>query len=134
MADVGGLLGAARAVIQMKSQVNSLEPVIAFHHSAPLSGGCWTGYHDWRTDSSGSIEDDLVEFFLDRNEQSEHLLGACGELVNRVIYDCQQFHGGGGYMRGTAHERMARDARIQAIGGGATEVMLEEVAKRSVVV
>jgi acyl-CoA dehydrogenase len=25
---------------------------------------------------------------------------------------------------------MARDARIQAIGGGATEVMLEEVAKR----
>ena len=54
----------------------------------------------------------------------------CGELVNRVLYDCQQFHGGGGYMRGTAIERMARDARIQAIGGGATEVMLEEVAKR----
>jgi acyl-CoA dehydrogenase len=25
---------------------------------------------------------------------------------------------------------MARDARVQAIGGGATEVMLEEVAKR----
>ncbi len=29
-----------------------------------------------------------------------------------------------------AIERMARDARVQAIGGGATEVMLEEVAKR----
>ena len=27
-------------------------------------------------------------------------------------------------------ERMVRDARVQAIGGGATEVMLEEVAKR----
>ena len=27
-------------------------------------------------------------------------------------------------------ERMTRDARVQAIGGGATEVMLEEVAKR----
>ena len=54
----------------------------------------------------------------------------CGELVNRVMYDCQQFHGGSGYMRGTAIERMTRDARIQAIGGGATEVMLEEVAKR----
>jgi len=25
---------------------------------------------------------------------------------------------------------MARDARVQTIGGGATEVMLEEVAKR----
>ena len=28
---------------------------------------------------------------------------------------------------------MSRDARVQSIGGGATEVMLEEIAKRSVV-
>ncbi|PWE32591.1 acyl-CoA dehydrogenase [Maritimibacter sp. 55A14] len=54
----------------------------------------------------------------------------CGELVNEVMYDCLQFHGGMGYMRESAIERMARDARVQAIGGGATEVMLEEVAKR----
>ena len=54
----------------------------------------------------------------------------CGELVNRVTYACQQFHGGYGYMREYPIERMVRDARIQAIGGGATEVMLEEVAKR----
>ncbi|WP_246723555.1 acyl-CoA dehydrogenase family protein [Rhizobium sp. ARZ01] len=54
----------------------------------------------------------------------------CGELVNEVMYDCLQFHGGFGYMRESAIERMTRDARIQAIGGGATEVMLEEVAKR----
>jgi len=47
-----------------------------------------------------------------------------------VVYDCQQFHGGFGYMREAAIERMVRDARVQAIGGGATEVMLEEVAKR----
>lgn len=53
-----------------------------------------------------------------------------GELVNEVMYDCVQFHGGMGFMRGTAIERMARDARVQSIGGGATEVMLEEVAKR----
>jgi acyl-CoA dehydrogenase len=54
----------------------------------------------------------------------------CGELVNQVMYDCLQFHGGTGYMRGTAIERMTRDARVQSIGGGATEVMLEEIAKR----
>jgi len=54
----------------------------------------------------------------------------CGELVNRVLYDCVQFHGGMGYMRETPVERMSRDARVQAIGGGASEVMLEEVAKR----
>ena len=54
----------------------------------------------------------------------------CGELVNKVMYDCQQFHGGFGYIRESAIERMVRDARIHAVGGGATEVMLEEVAKR----
>ncbi len=54
----------------------------------------------------------------------------CGELVNEVMYGCLQFHGGFGFMRGSAIERMTRDARVQSIGGGATEVMLEEVAKR----
>jgi acyl-CoA dehydrogenase len=54
-----------------------------------------------------------------------------GELVNEVLYTCQQFHGGMGYIRETAIERLFRDARVLAIGGGATEVMLEEVAKRS---
>jgi acyl-CoA dehydrogenase len=53
-----------------------------------------------------------------------------GELVNEVMYDCVQFHGGMGFMRESTIERMARDARVQSIGGGATEVMLEEVAKR----
>jgi acyl-CoA dehydrogenase len=54
----------------------------------------------------------------------------CGELVNEVMYACVQFHGGMGFMRESTIERMARDARVQAIGGGATEVMLDEVAKR----
>jgi acyl-CoA dehydrogenase len=54
----------------------------------------------------------------------------CGELVNRVMYDCLQFHGGFGFVRDSAIERMARDARVHSIGGGATEVMLEEIAKR----
>ena len=53
-----------------------------------------------------------------------------GDLVNQVLYDCVQFHGGMGFIRETAIERMSRDARVQAIGGGASEVMLEEIAKR----
>ena len=55
------------------------------------------------------------------------------EVVNQIMYDCVQFHGGIGYMRESAIERMYRDARILPIGGGATEVMLEEVAKRAYV-
>jgi len=54
---------------------------------------------------------------------------AC-ELNVEVVNACLQLHGGSGYMRGTPIERMTRDARIQTIGGGATEVMLEEIGKR----
>jgi acyl-CoA dehydrogenase len=53
-----------------------------------------------------------------------------GELVNEVVQACQQFHGGMGYMHGVPIERLWRDARVLAIGGGATEVMLDEAAKR----
>ena len=53
------------------------------------------------------------------------------EVVNEVMYECTQFHGGMGFMRESAIERMYRDARVLTIGGGATEVMLEEVAKRA---
>lgn len=52
------------------------------------------------------------------------------ETAQRVMYDCVQFHGGMGYMRETPIERMSRDVRIHSIGGGASEVMLEEVGKR----
>ena len=55
-----------------------------------------------------------------------------GELVNEVVQTCQQFHGGMGFIRETAIERLWRDARVLGIGGGATEVMLDEVAKRYV--
>ena len=55
----------------------------------------------------------------------------CGELVNEVMYACVQFHGAMGFMRESSIERMARDARVLSIGGGATEVMLEVIASMS---
>jgi acyl-CoA dehydrogenase len=67
---------------------------------------------------------------LDATKEVSMVKAYCGELVNAVMYDCLQFHGGAGYMSESTIERMTRDARIQAIGGGATEVMLEEIAKR----
>ena len=52
------------------------------------------------------------------------------EVLHDVVHGCLQLHGGAGFMRGMPIERMVRDARVLTIGGGATEVMLEEVAKR----
>lgn len=73
----------------------------------------------------------LMEQGVDATRQVSELKALAGELVNEVLYDCVQFHGGQGFMRETPVERMARDARVMPIGGGATEVMLDEVAKRS---
>jgi acyl-CoA dehydrogenase len=67
---------------------------------------------------------------MDSVREVSELKAYLGELVNRILYDCVQFHGGMGYIAETAVERMYRDVRIGSIGGGATEVMLEEVAKR----
>lgn len=71
---------------------------------------------------------------VDRGEDAIRDVSMCkaywGELVNKVMYECQQFHGGFGYLQEGAIERMARDARLCSIGGGATEIMLEEIAKR----
>jgi len=54
----------------------------------------------------------------------------CAEMVQEVAHICLQLHGGSGYMRGMEIERLYRDVRIHSIGGGATEVMLDEIAKR----
>jgi acyl-CoA dehydrogenase len=66
----------------------------------------------------------------DATRQVSEVKAYVGELANRVLYDCVQFHGGMGFIAETAVERLYRDVRIASIGGGATEVMLDEVAKR----
>jgi acyl-CoA dehydrogenase len=75
----------------------------------------------------------LSEQGVDNVKEMSGVKAYGAEVINQIMYDCVQFHGGSGYMRDTPVERMARDARILPIGGGATEVMLEEVAKRSMV-
>ena len=72
----------------------------------------------------------LVDQNQDCVREISQLKALAGELANDVAYGCQQCFGGMGYIRETAIERLWRDARILAIGGGATEVMLEEAAKR----
>jgi acyl-CoA dehydrogenase len=54
---------------------------------------------------------------------------AC-DSCNEVMYDCVQLHGGMGFMQESVIERMSRDARVLTIGGGTSEVMYGEVAKR----
>lgn len=52
------------------------------------------------------------------------------EIANRVAYQSMQFHGGYGYMEECPIARYYRDVRLYAIGGGASEVMRDIIAKR----
>jgi citronellyl-CoA dehydrogenase len=52
-----------------------------------------------------------------------------GDLLQRVVYDCQQFHGGMGYVVETPVARAFRDARLITIGAGTSEIMKEIIAK-----
>lgn len=73
---------------------------------------------------------DLAEAGQDCAREVSMVKAFSPEVLHEVVHGCLQLHGGMGFMRGTPIERMVRDARVLTIGGGATEVMLEEVAKR----
>ncbi len=53
-----------------------------------------------------------------------------GDLAQQVAYDCLQAHGGYGYMEEYDLARFTRDIRLITIGGGASEIMKEIIAKK----
>ena len=55
----------------------------------------------------------------------------CGDLAQRVAYDCLQIHGGYGFIEEYDACRQYRDARLLTIGGGTSEIMKEIVCKYS---
>jgi len=53
----------------------------------------------------------------------------CSDLDQRVMYDCMQIMGGFAYTTEYPIGRAWRDARLNTIGGGASEIMKEIIAK-----
>jgi len=53
----------------------------------------------------------------------------CGELAQKVTYDCLQAHGGYGFVEEYDIARQYRDVRLITIGGGTSEIMRELIWK-----
>jgi len=52
------------------------------------------------------------------------------EMLNRVVGQCVQFHGGYGYMEEYPIARIFRDARVQTIYAGTSEIMLLIISRQ----
>ena len=52
-----------------------------------------------------------------------------GDLMQKVLYDCQQLHGGFGYVTEYPISRAWTDGRLLTIGGGTSEIMKEILTK-----
>src|SRR2546430_15492877 len=85
-----------------------------------IEAGRWLTYAAWQKYAAG--EDAVREVSMAK------LFTA--EMVNRVAYGCVQLHGGYGYKREDAGERLARDARLMTIGGGTRREMKNNIATR----
>jgi citronellyl-CoA dehydrogenase len=55
----------------------------------------------------------------------------CGRLIRQVADGCLQYYGGMGFMNEAPISRLYRDCRVLSIGGGADEIMLEIISKRT---
>ena len=73
----------------------------------------------WRVEQG---ESPVAEIAMLKNQATQTMAFCASEAV--------QIHGGTGYMRGTKVERIYREVKVNAIGGGAEEIMKDLAARQ----
>ena len=73
----------------------------------------------WRIDQG---ESPIADIAMLKNQATRTMAFCASEAV--------QLHGGMGFMRGTKVERIYREVKVNAIGGGAEEIMKELAARQ----
>lgn len=77
---------------------------------------------------------DLVAWQMDHSQASPASLAMLKNVSTTCLEHCAkegvQIFGGAGYLRGTAVERIYRETKVMAIGGGAEEIMKELAARQ----
>ena len=73
----------------------------------------------WRVEQG---ETPVAEICMLKNQATQTMAFCASEAV--------QIHGGMGFMRGTKAERIYREVKVNAIGGGAEEIMKDLAARQ----
>ncbi len=134
------LVGAITTVSGMEQMVSD---AIGYGHEREAFGRPIIKFQVWRhkfvehltaIEAAKRLTYHAVDLY-DRKEEAVREISMAklfaGDLAQKVAYDCQQFHGGMGYIEETPIARAWRDVRLITIGGGTSEIMKEIIAKLS---
>ncbi len=129
------------AIVAVAGMEQMVRDAIAYGNERSAFGRPLIKYQVWRhkfVDHLARIEAakrltyHAVELFDKKENPVKEIsmakLFAC-DLIQQVAYDCQQFHGGMGYVEETPVARAWRDVRLLTIGGGTSEIMKEIISK-----
>jgi len=134
------LVGAITTVSGMEQMVSD---AIGYGHEREAFGRPIIKFQVWRhkfvehltaIEAAKRLTYHAVDLY-DRKEEAVREISMAklfaGDLAQKVAYDCQQFHGGMGYIEETPIARAWRDVRLITIGAGTSEIMKEIIAKLS---
>jgi len=132
------LIAALMAVSGMERM---LEEAIGYGREREAFGRPLIGFQVWRhklvehmaaIEAAKRLTYHAVDLFNCKENPVKEISMAklfAGDLAQKVAYDCQQLHGGMGYIEETHVARAWRDIRLITIGGGTSEIMKEIVSK-----
>ena len=132
------LIAALMAVSGMERM---LEEAIGYGRDREAFGRPLIGFQVWRhklvehmaaIEAAKRLTYHAVDLFNSKENPVKEISMAklfAGDLAQKVAYDCQQLHGGMGYIEETHVARAWRDIRLITIGGGTSEIMKEIVSK-----
>ncbi len=131
VACVGGIVTAEHlldiAVDYTRTRTAFGRPICSFQHNTFKIVEMATEIEMAKTFTYSLIEDHLSG--VDITTKVSMAKWYNSELLNRVVYDCVQLHGGYGYMEEYEIARLFLDARVNTLGGGSTEIMKRIVGK-----
>jgi len=132
------LIAALMAVSGMERM---LEEAIGYGREREAFGRPLIGFQVWRhklvehmaaIEAAKRLTYHAVDLFNRKQNPVKEISMAklfAGDLAQKVAYDCQQLHGGMGYIEETHVARAWRDIRLITIGGGTSEIMKEIISK-----
>jgi len=133
----------AAAIIGAAAAATAIEDGVAYGRDRKVFGKPLVKFQVWRhelADLMNQVEAakwltyracDLFDQGKDATREISMAKLYCGELACKTVDRMLQMHGGYGYMDEYAISRAWRDVRLLTIGGGASEVMKEIIAKWS---